>query len=176
MIQKTFVIPFLENARRPYRQLSLIEDAIVIYRLVRAPERLVFNVDVGNMAPPKAEAYLRKLIQNYWSKKTFDSDQDNVVNKFNPQSMLDAFWFAKRQGSEGTSVTQLPGGANLGELTDLMYFIKKLYRALKVPATRIDPEDRTVDPASILREELKFAKFIIRQQQRLATAIRKKAL
>ncbi len=170
---KTFVIPFLENARRPYRQLSLIEDAIVIYRLVRAPERLVFNVDVGNMAPPKAEAYLRKLIQNYWSKKTFDNDQGSVVNKFNPQSMLDAFWFAKRQGSEGTSVTQLPGGANLGELTDLMYFIKKLYRALKVPATRIDPEDRTVDPSSILREELKFAKFIIRQQQRFATAVKR---
>ena len=170
---KDFVIPFLENARRPYRQLSLIEDAIVIYRLVRAPERLVFNVDVGNMAPPKAEAYLRKLIQNYWSKKTFDSDQSNVVNKFNPQSMLDAFWFAKRQGSEGTSVTQLPGGANLGELADLMYFIKKLYRALKVPTTRIDPEDRTVDPSSILREELKFAKFVIRQQQKFAAAIKK---
>jgi hypothetical protein len=170
---KDFVIPFLENARRPYRQLSLVEDAIVIYRLVRAPERLVFNVDVGNMAPPKAEAYLRKLIQNYWSKKTFDSDQNNVVNKFNPQSMLDAFWFAKRQGSEGTSVTQLPGGSNLGELTDLMYFIKKLYRALKVPATRIDPEDRTVDPSSILREELKFAKFVVRIQQRMASAIKK---
>ncbi len=114
---KNFVIPFLENARRPYRQLSLIEDAIVIYRLVRAPERLVFNVDVGNMAPPKAEAYLRKLIQNYWSRKTFDMDQNNVVKKFNPQSMLDAFWFAKRQGSEGTSVRQLAGGANLGELS-----------------------------------------------------------
>ena len=170
---KDFVIPFLENARRPYRQLSLVEDAIVIYRLVRAPERLVFNVDVGNMAPPKAEAYLRKLIQNYWSKKTFDSDQSSVVNKFNPQSMLDAFWFAKRQGSEGTSVTQLPGGSNLGELTDLMYFIKKLYRALKVPATRIDPEDRTVDPSSILREELKFAKFVVRIQQRMASAIKK---
>tara|TARA_R110002167_G_scaffold67992_2_gene192084 strand:- start:4032 stop:5816 length:1785 start_codon:yes stop_codon:yes gene_type:complete len=170
---KDFVVPFLENARRPYRQLSLIEDAIVIYRLVRAPERLVFNVDVGNMAPPKAEAYLRKLIQNYWSKKTFDNDQGSVVNKFNPQSMLDAFWFAKRQGSEGTSVTQLPGGANLGELADLMYFIKKLYRSLKVPATRIDPEDRTVDPSSILREELKFAKFIIRQQQRFATAVKR---
>ena len=170
---KDFVIPFIENARRPYRQLSLIEDAIVIYRLVRAPERLVFNVDVGNMAPPKAEAYLRKLIQNYWARKTFDSDQDNVVNKFNPQSMLDAFWFAKRQGSEGTSVTQLPGGANLGELADLMYFIKKLYRALKVPATRIDPEDRTVDGTTILREELKFAKFVIRQQQKFASAIKK---
>lgn len=170
---KNFVIPFLENARRPYRQLSLIEDAIIIYRLVRAPERLVFNVDVGNMAPPKAEAYLRKLINNYWSRKTFDMDQNDVVKKFNPQSMLDAFWFAKRQGSEGTSVTQLPGGANLGELTDLMYFIKKLYRALKVPATRIDPEDRTVDPSSILREELKFAKFVIRQQQRFAAGLKK---
>lgn len=170
---KEFVTPFLENARRPFRQLSLIEDAIVIYRLVRAPERLVFNVDVGNMAPPKAEAYLRKLIQNYWSRKTFDMDQGDVVKKFNPQSMLDAFWFAKRQGSEGTSVTQLPGGANLGELADLMYFIKKLYKALKVPTTRIDPEDRAVDTSTILREELKFAKFVIRQQQSFAAGIKR---
>jgi len=171
---KNFVTPFLENARRPYRQLSLIEDAIVIYRLVRAPERLVFNVDVGNMAPPKAEAYLRKLIQNYWSKKTFDNDQSSVVNKFNPQSMLDAFWFAKRQGSEGTSVTQLPGGANLGELSDLMYFIKKLYRALKVPSTRLDPADQaSADGSTMLREELKFAKFVVRQQQRFAAGIKR---
>tara|TARA_R110001583_G_scaffold135619_1_gene287428 strand:- start:599 stop:1651 length:1053 start_codon:yes stop_codon:yes gene_type:complete len=171
---KNFVIPFLENARRPYRQLSLIEDAIIIYRLVRAPERLVFNVDVGNMPPPKAEAYLKKLIQNYWSRKTFDMDQTDVVKKFNPQSMLDAFWFAKRQGSEGTSVTQLPGGANLGELADLMYFIKKLYRALKVPSTRLDPTDQaSVDGSTILREELKFARFVMRQQQRFAAGIRK---
>jgi hypothetical protein len=170
---KTFVLPFLENARRPFRQLSLIEDAIVIYRLVRAPERLVFNVDVGNMAPPKAEAYLKKLISQYWSRKTFDLDQTDVVKKFNPQSMLDAFWFAKRQGSDGTSVTQLPGGANLGELSDLMYFIKKLYRALKVPTSRLDPEDAFRDGTDILREELKFAKFIIRQQQRFATGIQR---
>jgi hypothetical protein len=170
---KEFVIPFLENARRPYRQLSLIEDAIIIYRLVRAPERLVFNVDVGNMAPPKAEAYLRKLIQNYWSRKTFDLDQNDVVKKFNPQSMLDAFWFAKRQGSEGTSVDQLQGGANLGELQDLMYFIKKLYRALKVPALRIDPQDQTVDSSVILKEELKFAKFIIRQQHKFAAGLKR---
>ena len=170
---KDFVVPFLENARRPFRQLSLIEDAIVIYRLVRAPERLVFNVDVGNMAPPKAEAYLRKLIQNYWSRKTFDVDQTDVVKKFNPQSMLDAFWFAKRQGSDGTSVTQLPGGANLGELADLMYFVKKLYKALKVPITRIDPEDKVVDTGTILRDELKFAKFVIRQQQRFASGIKR---
>ena len=171
---KNFIIPFLENARRPYRQLSLIEDAIVIYRLVRAPERLVFNVDVGNMAPPKAEAYLKKLIQNYWSRKTFDIDQDDIVKKFNPQSMLDAFWFAKRQGSEGTSVDQLAGGANLGELSDLMYFIKKLYRALKVPSMRLDPNDQaSADGSTILREELKFARFIMRQQQRFAAGIKK---
>jgi hypothetical protein len=170
---KTMVLPFMENARRAYRQLSLIEDAIVIYRLVRAPERLVFNVDVGNMAAPKAEAYLKKLIANYWSSKTFDIDQADVVKKFNPQSMLDAFWFPKRQGSEGSSVTQLPGGANLGELTDLMYFVKKLYRSLKVPTTRLDPEDSFKDGTEILREELKMARFIIRQQQRFAAAVKR---
>jgi hypothetical protein len=170
---KTFVIPFLENARRPYRQLSLIEDSIVIYRLVRAPERLVFNVDVGNMSPPKAESYLKKLIQQYWSRKTFDLDQNDVVKKFNPQSMLDAFWFAKRQGSEGTSVTPLPGGSNLGELQDLMYFIKKLYRSLKVPSSRLDPQDAVKDGAEILREELKFAKVVIRLQQHFSAGLKK---
>jgi hypothetical protein len=170
---RSSVLPFLENARRSYRQLSLIEDAIVIYRLVRAPERLVFNVDVGNMPAPKAEAYLKKLISNYWSTKTFDIDQADIVKKFNPQSMLDAFWFPKRQGSEGSSVTSLPGGQNLGELADLMYFIKKLYRSLKVPTSRLDPQDAVRDGSEILREELKFARFIIRQQQRFAAAIKK---
>ncbi len=170
---KTMVLPFLENARRSYRQLSLIEDAIVIYRLVRAPERLVFNVDVGNMAAPKAEAYLKKLISNYWSSKTFDIDQADVVKKFNPQSMLDAFWFPKRAGSEGSSVSQLAGGQNLGELSDLMYFIKKLYRSLKVPTSRLDPQDAFRDGSEILREELKFARFIIRQQQRFATGMKR---
>lgn len=170
---KTMVLPFLENARRSYRQLSLIEDAIVIYRLVRAPERLVFNVDVGNMPAPKAEAYLKKLISNYWSSKTFDIDQADVVKKFNPQSMLDAFWFPKRAGSEGSSVSQLAGGQNLGELADLMYFIKKLYRSLKVPTSRLDPQDAFRDGSEILREELKFARFIIRQQQRFASGMKR---
>ena len=125
---KTFRIPFIENARRAYRQLSLIEDSIIIYRLVRAPERLVFNVDVGNMSPPKAEGYIRKLMQNYWSKKAFSLDGDNRVNSFNPQSILDAYWFPKREGSTGTEVNTLPGGQNLGELQDLVYFVKKLYK------------------------------------------------
>jgi hypothetical protein len=169
---KNLRLPFIENARRAYRQLSLIEDSIVIYRLVRAPERLVFNVDVGNMPPPKAEAYLRKLMTNYWSKRTYDSNQSATVQKFNPQSMLDSFWFAKRAGSEGTSVTQLAGGANLGELTDLMYFVKKLYKSLKVPSTRLNPDDPYKDGADILREELKFARFVIRQQQRFASGLK----
>jgi len=169
---KTLRLPFIENARRSYRQLSLIEDAIVIYRLVRAPERLVFNVDVGTMSPPKAEAYLRKLMTNYWSKRTYDSEQGGTVQKFNPQSMLDSFWFAKRQGSEGTSVTQLAAGQNLGELTDLMYFVKKLYKSLKVPSSRLNPEAQFQDGTDILREELKFARFIIRQQQRFAEGLK----
>jgi len=169
---KTFRLPFIENARRAYRQLSLVEDSIVIYRLVRAPERLVFNVDVGTMAPPKAEAYLRKLMQQYWSKKTFDTNQAGAVQKFNPQSMLDSFWFAKRQGSEGTSVTQLAGGANLGELADLMYFVNKLYKALKVPTNRLNADATFSDGNEILRDELKFAKFIIRMQQQFASGLK----
>lgn len=170
---KTLRLPFIENARRAYRQLSLIEDAIIVYRLVRAPERLVFNVDVGNMAPPKAEAYLKKLMQNYWSRKTYDSGQGKSVQAFNPQSMLDSFWFAKRQGSEGTSVTQLAGGANLGELSDLMYFKEKLYRSLKVPVSRLNPESQADAQGNvILREELKFAKFVIRLQQAMANGLK----
>jgi len=157
---KSLRVPFIENARRAYRQLTLIEDAIVIYRLVRAPERLVFNVDVGNMPAPKAEAYLKKLMQDYWSRKTYDHNKGGAANAFNPQSMLDSFWFAKRQGSEGSSVTSLPGGANLGELTDLMYFLKKLYRSLKVPSNRLNPESRYEDSSQVLREELKFARFL----------------
>jgi hypothetical protein len=169
---KTLRLPFIENARRAYRQLSLIEDSIVIYRLVNAPERLVFNIDVGNMSPPKAEAYLRRLMTQYWSKRTFDGDQNTTVNKFNPQSMLDAYWFAKRTGSEGTSVTKLQGGMNLGQLDDLLYFVKKLYKSLKVPVTRVNPENTYNDGEGILREELKFARFIIRLQQRVAAGIK----
>jgi hypothetical protein len=170
---KALRLPFIETARRAYRQLSLIEDAIVIYRLVRAPERLVFNVDVGNMAPPKAEAYLKKLMQNYWGRKTYDASQGKSVQAFSPQSMLDSFWFAKRQGSEGTNVTSLAGGANLGQLDDLLYFRQKLYRALKVPVARLDPEAQAdAQGSTILREELKFARFIIRLQQRVAEGIK----
>lgn len=169
---KTLRLPYIENSRRAYRQLSLIEDSIVIYRLVRAPERLVFNVDTGNLPAPQAESYLKKLQQMYWKKFTYDPQGGGTVTKFSPQAMLDSFWFAKRTGSEGTSVTSLPAGANLGELADLMYFVKKLYQSLKVPVTRLNPEDAFKDGLDILREELKFANFLIRQQQRFAMGLK----
>lgn len=170
---RTIRLPFIENARRAYRQLSLIEDSIVIYRLARAPERLVFNVDVGNMPPPKAEAYLKKLMNQYWSSKTYDSSQGgSAVKKFNPQSILDNFWFAKRAGSEGTKIDRLAGGENLGKLEDLEYFLKKLYKSLKVPVTRLNVEDAYKDDMNILREELKFAKFIVRMQQQFAEGLK----
>lgn len=169
---KTMRIPFIENARRAYRQLSLIEDSIVIYRLARAPERLVFNVDVGTMPAPKAEAYLRKMIQDYWSKRTFDVDQGGQVNKFNPQSYLDNYWFAKRQGSEGTDVKSLPAGQALNSLPDLDYFLIKLYKSLKVPVNRISPESSYNDGMQILREELKFANFIRRIQSQFSESIK----
>lgn len=169
---KSFRVPFIENARRAYRQLTMIEDSIIIYRLVRAPERLVFNVDVGNMSPPKAEAYMRKLMQNYWSKKTFNLDEGNRVNSFNPQSILDAFWFPKREGSNGTNVDTLVGGQNLGELQDLVYFVKKLYKALKVPTNRAEIESTYQADANVLREELKFANFIVRLQANFAKGLK----
>ncbi len=169
---KTIRLPFIENARRAYRQLSLIEDSIVIYRLARAPERLVFNVDVGNMSPAKAEGYLKKLMNQFWQKRTFDADQGGQVSKFNPQSYLDNYWFARRTGSDGTKVEQLQGGQNLGELKDLNYFLEKLYKSLKVPLNRLNKEAAYNDSMSMLREELKFAKFIVRQQQHFADGLK----
>lgn len=168
----TMRIPFIENARRAYKQLSLIEDAIVIYRMVRAPERLKFKIDVGNMPPAKAEAYLRQLMQSYWNKKSFDSNKNGPANVYDPQSMLDSYWFAKRSGEQGSDVELMQGGQNLGELKDLMYFVNKLYKSLKVPLTRLNPEEGYKDGAEILREELRFAKFIVRLQSQFAEGLK----
>jgi len=169
---KTIRLPYLEVARRAYKQLSLIEDSIVVYRLVRAPERLAFYVDVGNMPAAKAEAYLKRLMQNYWSKRTYDSNQGGNVNVYDPQSMLDSYWFARRNGETGTKVETLKGGQNLGQLDDLNYFVKKLYKALRVPSNRLTPDAKFADGAEILREELKFAKLIVRLQRHFASTIK----
>lgn len=167
-------IPFIENARRAYKQLSLLEDSLIIYRLVRAPERLKFKIDVGNMPPAKAEAYLKQLMQQYWSKQTYNSSASSpgAGNQYNPQSMLDSYWFARRNGEVGSDVEVMPGGANLGEIKDLMYFVNKLYKSLKVPVSRIDPDQPFKDGSEILKEELRFAKFIIRLQQHFAEGLK----
>jgi hypothetical protein len=173
---KSIRVPFIESSRRAYKQLSLIEDSIVIYRLVRAPERLKFKIDVGNMPPAKAEAYLKQLMQSYWNKKSFNNsttgDAKGAGNVFDPQSMLDSYWFAKRSDGQGSDVELMQGGQNLGELKDLMYFVNKLYKSLKVPLTRLNPEDGYKDGSEILREELRFAKFIIRIQNQFAEGLK----
>lgn len=170
---KEFIIPFIENCRRAYRQLSMIEDSIVIHRMVHAPLRFVFNVDVGRLPVPQAESYLRKLQSQYWSTKTFDIDQNDVVKKYNPQSTLDSYWFAKRQGQEQTTVQEIGGSTNLGSMEDLHFFIKKLYRSLKVPTSRLDPEDAFRDGTDILREELKLGECIKRQQRKFAAGLKR---
>lgn len=170
---KDFVIPFVENCRRAYRQLSLLEDSVVIHRMVHAPLRFLFNVDVGRLPVPQAEAYLRKLQAQYWSTKTFDLDQSDIVKKYAPQSTLDSFWFAKRQGQEPTTVETFGGQPSDGNLEVLDWFIKKLYRSLKTPTSRLKEETGFSDGTEMLREELKFARMIIRQQQRFAAGIKR---
>jgi len=150
----------------------MMEDAVVVHRLVRSPERLVFNVDVGNLSPPKAEAYLRKLMHNYWSRKTYDNQQGSAVNVYDPQSMLDSFWFAKRAGSEGSKVDTLQKGQSFDSIEDLQYFVKKLYKSLRVPVGRLDDDSAYNDGPNILREELKFARFLIRLQQKFASGLK----
>ena len=175
----TIKLPFIENCRRAYKLLSLLEDAIIIYRMVRAPERLKFVIDVGNMPPAKAEAYVKSLMQKYWTKKTYDSQSANSAsgggsagNVYDPQSMLDSFWFAKRAGEQGSDVQVLQGGQNLGQLDDLNYFVLKLYKSLKVPTSRLNPQESFKDGSEILKEELRFAKFIVRLQNQFSTGIK----
>ena len=170
---KTFRLPFIENAKRAYRQLSLIEDSVVIYRLVRAPERLVFKVYTGNMPPPKAESYIKGLMMKYWSKKTFNGLEQRVSNVYDPQSMLDAYWFPVDAQGKGTDVSTLNSAGNLGEIKDLDYFLAKLYKSLKVPTSRfLTPGDPFKDGAEITREELRFARFIMRLQAQFAMGIK----
>jgi hypothetical protein len=175
----TLKLPFIENCRRAYKLLSLLEDAIIIYRMVRAPERLKFVIDVGNMPPAKAEAYMKNLMQKYWSKKTYDSQSANSAsggggagNIYDPQSMLDSFWFAKRAGEQGSDVQVLQGGANLGQLDDLNYFVLKLYKSLKVPTSRLNPNESFKDGSEILKEELRFAKFVVRLQNQFCRGLK----
>jgi hypothetical protein len=170
---KTMRLPFIENSKRAYRQLSLIEDSVVIYRLVRAPERLQFKVYTGNMPPPKAEAYVKSLMMKYWSKKSYNGLEGRAVNIYDPQSMLDAYWFPVDAQGKGTEVSTLPSGGALGEIKDLDYFLTKLYKSLKVPISRfLTAGDPFKDGAEITRDELRFARFIMRLQAQFAVGIK----
>lgn len=168
-----FMVPFIERARRRYIQLSYIEDAIVIYRLVRAPERLVFTVPTGNMSPYDAERYMRNLMDHYWKKKVMDINTQDITQKYNPQSMTDAYYFSKPQNGEAISVSSLKGADNLGELRDLDFFLRALYRDLKVPSSFLSAEKQVnTEPSQILVEELRFADFITSIQRQFAYALK----
>jgi hypothetical protein len=171
---KTIVFPILEKARRAYRQLSLLEDSIIIYRLVRAPERLVFNIDTGKLPTSKAEELVYKMMRRYQSKKVYDPTTGDVTSDYDAHQMLESYWFPKPEGSEGTSVDTLGGGANLGELEDLKYFLRKLYISLKIPYDRYENPTSQYEKGiegSINYEEYRFSKFIMRIQNRFASGI-----
>ena len=148
----------------------MIEDSLVIYRLSRAPERRIFYIDVGNLPKVKAEQYLKEVMSRYRNKLVYDAQTGEVRDDRKYMSMMEDFWLPRREGGRGTEITTLPGGQNLGELTDIEYFQKKLYRALGIPESRIAAEGgfNLGRSSEILRDELKFAKFVGRLRKRFA--------
>lgn len=171
---KLIVYPVLEKARKAYRQLSLIEDAIIIYRLVRAPERLIFNVDTGKLPRARAEDEVYKLMRRYQTKKFYNPLTGSTSNDYDPHQILESFWFPKPEGSTGTTVTTIGGSVSWSELPDLEYFLRKLYLALKIPYNRFkDPNVKVEKSETINYEEYRFAKFIMRIQDRFAVAFKK---
>jgi len=160
----------MHKAIKALNQLRMIEDSLVIYRLSRAPERRIFYIDVGNLPKVKAEQYLKEVMSRYRNKLTYDASTGEVRDDRKFMSMMEDFWLPRREGGRGTEITTLPGGQNLGELTDVEYFQKKLYRALGVPESRIasDGGFNLGRSSEILRDELKFAKFVGRLRKRFS--------
>jgi len=163
-------LSYLHKAIKALNQLRMIEDSLVIYRLSRAPERRIFYIDVGNLPKIKAEQYLKEVMSRYRNKLVYDANTGEVRDDRKFMSMMEDFWLPRREGGRGTEITTLPGGQNLGELTDIEYFQKKLYRALGVPESRIasDGGFNLGRSSEILRDELKFAKFVGRLRKRFA--------
>jgi hypothetical protein len=168
--KRAMVLSYLHKAIKPLNQVRMVEDAVVIYRLSRAPERRVFYVDVGNMPTIKAEQYLKDVMTKYRNKLVYDSSTGEIKDDRKHLSMLEDFWLARREGSKGTEITTLPGGANLGELEDVKYFEKKLYKALSVPVSRLEPQQgfSLGRSSEIGRDELKFAKYISRLRNKFS--------
>jgi len=167
---KQTVLSYLHKAIKALNQLRMVEDSLVIYRLSRAPERRIFYIDVGNLPKIKAEQYLRDVMNRYRNKLVYNADTGEIRDDRKYMAMLEDFWLPRREGGRGTEITTLPGGQNLGELTDIEYFQAKLYKALNVPSSRLDSQGgfNLGRSSEILRDELKFTKFVGRLRKRFS--------
>jgi hypothetical protein len=167
---KGSTLSYLHKAIKSLNQLRMIEDSLVIYRLSRAPERRIFYIDVGNLPKVKAEQYLRDVMMRYRNKLVYDANTGEIRDDKKFMSMLEDFWLPRREGGRGTEITTLPGGQNLGEITDIEYFKKKLYNSLNVPPSRMDGEGgfNLGRSSEILRDEVKFSKFVARLRKRFS--------
>ena len=167
---KGSTLSYLHKAIKAVNQLRMIEDSLVIYRLSRAPERRIFYIDVGNLPKVKAEQYLRDVMNRYRNKLVYDANTGEVRDDKKYMAMLEDFWLPRREGGRGTEITTLPGGQNLGEITDIEYFKKKLFKSLNVPISRIEGDGgfNMGRSSEILRDELKFSKFVGRLRKRFA--------
>ena len=167
---KKLTLSYLHKAIKGLNQLRMIEDSLVIYRLSRAPERRIFYIDVGNLPKVKAEQYLRDVMSRYRNKLVYDANTGEIKDDKKFMSMLEDFWLPRREGGRGTEISTLPGGQNLGELTDVEYFQKKLYRSLNVPESRIGADGgfNLGRSSEILRDELMFSKFVGRLRKRFS--------
>ena len=169
-MNKNVVMSHLHKAIKALNQLRMIEDSLVIYRLSRAPERRIFYIDVGNLPKQKAEQYLREVMSRYRNKLVYNADTGEIRDDRKFMSMLEDFWLPRREGGRGTEITTLPGGQNLGELEDVKYFQRKLYRALNVPESRLESESsfNLGRAAEITRDEVKFQKFVTRLRKKFS--------
>jgi len=167
---KKTVVGYLHKAIRPLNQLRMIEDSVVIYRISRAPERRVFYVDVGNLPKNKAEQYLKQLMNQYRNKLVYDANTGEIKDDKKHMNMLEDYWLPRREGGRGTEITTLDGGQNLGEMEDVDYFQKKLFRALNVPISRLEAENgfNMGRSAEITRDEIRFFKFIQRLRSKFS--------
>ena len=168
--QRKRILSYLHKALKPVNQLRMMEDSLVIYRISRAPERRIFYIDVGNLPKGKAEEYLRGIMNQYRNKLVYDANTGNIKDDKKHMSMLEDFFLPRREGGRGTEITTLPGGENLGQIDDILYFQKKLYKSLNVPVNRLEQEaqfslGRT---SEITRDEVKFKKFIDRLRSRFS--------
>ena len=164
------VLSYLFKAIKPVNQLRMMEDSLVIYRLARAPERRIFYIDVGNLPKGKAEGYLRDIMARYKNKIVYDANTGEIKDDRKHMAMLEDFWLPRREGGKGTEITTLPGGENLGQIEDILYFQKKLYKSLNVPVSRLEENQSFVlgRTTEISRDEVKFTKFIGRLRKKFS--------